>query len=177
MVLYCVGHPISLAERKSPETFGDMEDEKACRILAAAGSPSYYAAFFFAALNFAHRAFCAAAIFLRADADMVRLAGAEPVVFATAVGCDCFRMLAHRAFCARAILRREAADIIRFGWVALLDAPVPFNDSIPEIIWSNLSISTCAWLRFSRSSRSALSKFNIVTPSGILMRTNCIRVE
>ena len=31
-----------------------------------------YAAFFFPALTFAHRALCAAAIFLRADADMVR---------------------------------------------------------------------------------------------------------
>ena len=28
--------------------------------------------YFFPALNFAHRAFCAAAILLRADADMVR---------------------------------------------------------------------------------------------------------
>jgi hypothetical protein len=107
------------------------------------------------------------------------LAGAETVfAIATATGWDFFRMLAHRAFCARAILRREAADIIRFGWVALLDAArIPFKDSIPAIIWSNLSISTCAWLRFSRSSRSALSKFDIVTPSGILMRTNCTRAE
>jgi hypothetical protein len=65
---------------------------------------------------------------------MVRLVGAGPV-FATSVGCEFFRMLAHRAFCARAIFRREAADIIRFGWAVLLDAaPVPFNDSIPEII-------------------------------------------
>jgi hypothetical protein len=30
-----------------------------------------YAAYFFAAFNFAHLARCAAAIFLRADADMV----------------------------------------------------------------------------------------------------------
>jgi hypothetical protein len=39
--------------------------------LAAAGSPRYYAAFFFAALNFVHLARCADAIFLRADADTV----------------------------------------------------------------------------------------------------------
>ncbi len=111
-----------------------LSRRKACHALVA-GSPSYYAAFFFAALNFAHRAFCAAAIFLRADADMVRLAGAEPVfAIAAATGCDCFRTDAHRAFCACAILRREAAEIIRFGRVVLLDAPVPFNDSIPEII-------------------------------------------
>ena len=66
---------------------------------------------------------------------MVRL-GAAPVDFATAAtGCDFFRRLAHRAFCARAIFRREAADIIRVGRTDLLDAaPVPFNDSIPEII-------------------------------------------
>jgi hypothetical protein len=45
---------------------------KACHVFAAAGSPIPYAAFFCCALTFAHRARCAAAIFLRADADMVR---------------------------------------------------------------------------------------------------------
>jgi hypothetical protein len=53
-----------------------------------------YAAFF----NFAHLARCAAAIFLRADADISRFTGAEPVVFAAAAGCDPFRVFAHRAF-------------------------------------------------------------------------------
>jgi hypothetical protein len=69
-----------------------------------------------------------------------------------------FRAFAQRFFCARLIFLRPAADMVCFGFVALpgVAAPVPFNDSIPEIIWSNLSISTCAWLRFSRSSRSAL---------------------
>jgi hypothetical protein len=64
---------------------------------------------------------------------MVRFAGAETVVFPTNMGCDCFRMLAHRAFCASAIFRREAADMIR---VDRLDSwtPVPFKDSMPEII-------------------------------------------
>jgi hypothetical protein len=73
-------------------------------------------------------------ILRRAAADMVRF-GAEPVDFATNVGCA-FRIPAHRARCARAILRREAAEIIRLGWVALpgVAAPVPFNDSIPEMI-------------------------------------------
>ena len=76
--------------------------------LAATG----YAAFF----NFAQRALCAAAIFLRADADMVGLTGADPVVFAAAAaGCDPFRAFAHRAFCAVAIFRRDAADMIPFG--------------------------------------------------------------
>jgi len=118
----------------------------------------------------AHLALCAAAIFRLADADIVRFAGAEPADFATtAIGCDVFRRLAHRAFCAAAILRRELADTIRFGWVVLVAVaapPAPFKDSIPEINWSNFSISTCAWLRFSRSSRNALSRFDIVTPLG-----------
>jgi hypothetical protein len=43
-------------------------------------------------------------------------------------------MLAHRAFCASAILRREAADMIRVGRLDSWTAPVPFKDSIPEII-------------------------------------------
>src|SRR6266853_4431314 len=101
-----------------------------------------YAAFFCCALIFAHRAFCVAAIFLRAAADMVRLAGVAPVAFATAAaGCDCLRTLAHRAFCASAILRREAAEIIRVGWLDLCNAPIWFKDSIANIIWSNFSIS------------------------------------
>jgi hypothetical protein len=87
---------------------------------------------FSCALIFAHRAFWAAAIFLRADADIVRFEGAWMVVTAVA-GCDCFRTPAHLALCASAILRREAADMIRVG---RLDSwtPVPLRDSIPEII-------------------------------------------
>ena len=53
----------------------------------------------FAALTFAHRARCAAAIFLRAEADRVRLIGAEPVVFAApAPGFDPAFTFAHLAF-------------------------------------------------------------------------------
>jgi hypothetical protein len=93
-----------------------------------------YAAFCCPALTLAHLARCAAAIFLRADADMVRSAGAEPVVFVAAtIGFDSFPALAHLAFCASAIFRREAADTIRVGRVAFRDAPEPFNDSITEI--------------------------------------------
>jgi len=44
----------------------------------------------FPALTFAHRARYAAAIFLRAAVDMVRLAGADPV--AAFAGCDPFRV-------------------------------------------------------------------------------------
>jgi hypothetical protein len=80
----------------------------------------------------AHRALCAAAIFLRADVDMVRFAGAGAVVFAAA-GRDPLPTLAHRFFCASAILRREAADTTRVGRVDLRDTPGPFKDSIAEI--------------------------------------------
>ena len=96
------------------------------------------------------------------------------VVFSADTDCDCFRMLAHRAFCANAIFRREAADMIRVG---RLDSwtPVPLRDSIPEIIWSNFSISICALLRFSRSSCRAFCRFDIVTPSGILIAAQFYR--
>jgi hypothetical protein len=99
-----------------------------------------YAAFLCAALTFAHRARCAAAIFLRADADMVRFTGAE----AAAAGFDPFPALAHLAFCALAIFRREAAEIIRVGWFPFRDVPKPFNDSITEIAWPNFSTCNCA---------------------------------
>ena len=90
----------------------------------------YYAAFFPARIV-AHRARCAAPIFLLADADIVRFAGTE-AVFAAA-GCDPFRVFAHRARCACAIFRRDAADITRFGWFAFRDGREPFNDSITVI--------------------------------------------
>ena len=61
--------------------------------------PSDQAAFFCPDRIFAHRARWVAAIFLRADADIVRFAGAEPVVFAAATtGLDSFPALAHLAF-------------------------------------------------------------------------------
>lgn len=73
-----------------------------------------YAAFF-CCLIFAHLARWNAAIFLRADADMVRFTE-ESVGFAVAAaGCDSFRAFAHLAFCACAIFRREAAETIRVG--------------------------------------------------------------
>ena len=78
-----------------------------------------YAAFFCCVFNFAHLARCAAAIFLRADADMVRFTGANVVVFDNPVGCDVSRAFAHLVLGARAILRRDVADMIRVGWFAL----------------------------------------------------------
>jgi hypothetical protein len=94
----------------------------------------YSYAAFFPAFNFAHRARCAAAIFLRADADMVRFTEAETVVFAAPpAGVDPAFTFAHLAFCARAIFLREAVDTMRVGRVDLRDTPVPFKDSITEI--------------------------------------------
>jgi hypothetical protein len=75
---------------------------------------------------------------------MVRFAGTDAVVFASAIGCDFFRAFAHLARCACAILRREAADIIRVGCFAVPNVPEPFNASITEIAWSMLSTRACA---------------------------------
>jgi hypothetical protein len=96
---------------------------------------------------------------------MLRLAGAEPAVFAAAdTDCDPFRTLAHLARCAIAIFLREAADMMRLGWVDWGETPIPFKDSIPEITRFNFSTSDCARSRFSRSSRSAFSRFDIIPP-------------
>lgn len=88
-------------------------ESQACRILAAgfvAPTPPY----FFPAFTRAHLVRCAAAIFLRADADMVRLAGVGAVVFAApAVACDPFRVAAHRFFCARLMRLRASSDRVR----------------------------------------------------------------
>ncbi len=71
-----------------------------------------YAAFFFAALNFAQRARAAAAILFLPAAEIVRVrfTGAEAVATA---GFDPFRAFAHRFFCARLILLRADADNVR----------------------------------------------------------------
>ena len=65
--------------------------------------------YFFPAFTRAHLFLCAAAIFRRADADMVRFVGAELVVFSV--------RFAHLAFCARLIRLRAEADILRLGSV------------------------------------------------------------
>jgi hypothetical protein len=71
-----------------------------------AGIPSY-AVFFWAALTFAHLALCAAAIFLRAAADIVLFFG----MLTTFCLCPAFpRTFAHRALWAAAILALAAAD-------------------------------------------------------------------
>lgn len=82
-----------------------------------------YAALFCCDLNFAHRAFWAAAILLRAAADMVR----------RAFGCDTwlFAVLftfCHRRFCARLMRLRPAADIVPLRAVELLPFTFPKAD-------------------------------------------------
>jgi hypothetical protein len=86
-----------------------------------AGDKNSYATFFFSTFTRAHLARCAAAIFLRADADMVRFTGAEPVVFAVpTAGFDPLRAFDHLAFCARLISLRAEADRVRLGVVSPL---------------------------------------------------------
>jgi len=79
-------------------------------------------------------------------ADILRLAGADSVVFATNVRCDSFLTDAHLFFCAKLILRRAEADKVCLAFGALLGtaAPEPLSDSIPAIIWSSFPISNCA---------------------------------
>jgi hypothetical protein len=103
-----------------------------CDIILARQTTASYAVFF-PAFNFAHLARCTAAIFLRAETEIIRFAGVEAVVFASATGCDSLRAFAHLALCACAIFRREAAEIIRAGGFAFQTVPNPFSDSITEI--------------------------------------------
>ena len=121
-----------------------------CRI-----SEALYAAFFSClALNRAHRARCAAAIFRRAEADRMRFAGALPAVLADKVVLDS-RHFVHRAFCARAIRLRAAADTVRLGWAplrAIVEVFRPASPSIAEIASSNCLACFCTCLCSSRSS-------------------------
>jgi len=96
----------------------------------------------FAALTFAHRARCAAAMRLRPAADIVRL---DFAVLAAPLLPDRF---AHRAFWAALIFLRDAADKVRRGLVYNLP---PF--SFPK---TERAASTClSW--FTRFVRSALN--------------------
>jgi hypothetical protein len=81
---------------------------------------------------------------------MERFTGAEPVVFAIAIGRDALLAFAHLARCACAILRRDAFDIFRVGWFVFPNVD-PFSDSITAIAWSMLSTRACACLRSARS--------------------------
>ena len=64
---------------------------------------------------------------------MVRLTGAELIVFVNAPSCDPFPALAHLFFCAAAIFLREAAEITLVGWFPFRTSPAPLSDSITEI--------------------------------------------
>src|SRR5207245_109083 len=77
-----------------------------------------------ASFAFAHLARCAAAIFLRDAADIVRLTGVN-----LGVGFDWLFILAHRALCARAIRRRAASETVRLAVVLMLLFVLPANDS------------------------------------------------
>jgi len=85
--------------------------------LAALSTLVFYAAFFCCDFSFAHLARWNAAIFLRADADMVRL-GLTVLAWSLAL------LFAYRAFCAALILLRAAAERVRLGFVAKRP---PFN--------------------------------------------------
>jgi hypothetical protein len=131
--------------QQSPPRSGGL-----CRI-----SGALYAAFFSClALNRAHLARCAAAIFRRAEADRMRFAGALAAVFADKVVLDS-RHFVHRAFCARAIRLRAAADIVRLAWAplrAVVEVLRPASPSIAEIASSNCLACFCTCLCSSRSS-------------------------
>src|SRR5690348_5170382 len=85
---------------------GVLDSKKVRAALFIFTTTSSYAAFF-SCLAFAHLARCAAAIFLRPAADIVRFATTpfDDVAFA------------HRAFCARLIFLRADADRVRRGFV------------------------------------------------------------
>jgi hypothetical protein len=126
-------------------------------------SPAYAA--FCPAFNVAHLALWAAAILLRPAAEMVCLAGAEPVVFAT--GSGPFRTSAHLAFCALAIFRREATEIIRVTCFPFRDVWEPFSDSITEIAWpiiTSLRATTLLAALHEGAEAHGLVRFAIIPP-------------
>jgi len=84
---------------------------------------STYAALFCFAFHAAQRAFWAAAILRRADADMVRLGF-------VAWACAFPARFAHRAFCAMLIALRLAADIVRCGRE---EVPWTIPEPLPEL--------------------------------------------
>jgi hypothetical protein len=108
-----------------------------------------YAAFF----AFAQRARCAAAIFLRAEADMVRLGFASLFV----------ALFAHRAFCAKLIRRLPAALIP----LRLLCGALPFDAR-------TLKTSAACWSLVISASTSAKNlEISICLPR---VRSNCLHM-
>jgi hypothetical protein len=113
-------------------------------------------AVFFAALTFAHRTRCAAAILLRALADIVRFLG---IVTGFAVSPLAFTF-AHRALWAAAILALPAADIPPRG-----AAPFPYADpkaeSAAPIAFISLVNRSCSFFNICTTP----SRFVIESPS------------
>jgi hypothetical protein len=95
---------------------------------------------FFAAFTFAHRARCAAAILLRALADIVRFLG---IVTTFAFPPFAFTF-AQRALCAAAILAFPAADILPRGAVPFPYA-APKADSAAPIAFISLLNRSCSF--------------------------------
>ena len=77
------------------------------RVMGSTDSmPSFLACVF----TFAHRARCSAAIFLRADADILCLGFALPICLFAA-------LFVRTAFCAELVRRQAEADGVRLGFV------------------------------------------------------------
>jgi hypothetical protein len=115
---------------------------------------------FFAAFTFAHRARCAAAILLRALADIVRFLGIV-TTFASSPFAFTF---AQRALWAAAILALPAAEIAPRG-----DVPLPYAapkaESAALIAFTSLVNRSCSFFNIC----TTLPKFGIESPSrGIL---------
>jgi hypothetical protein len=125
-----------------------------------------YAAFFLAARNAAQRAFCAAAIFLRADADILRFGFGA-----------CLLAFDHRAFCAKLIRLRADADMMRPGFAEVLPPFIlPRTTRTASTRLSSSAKLVLAARNFdtnsARPTKSAMS-----TPTRILMRDDCIGGE
>ena len=105
--------------------------------------------YFFAALTFAHRAFCADAIFLRAAADTLRC-GLTPLFPETLPAAFSALIFAQRARVAAAIRFLPAADIWRVGRAVVSTLPSPNSDR------------TCCSLEISaRTSLTIFSTLNV----------------
>jgi hypothetical protein len=112
--------------------------------------------YFFAAFTFAHRAFCAAAMRLRAAADIFRR-GLTPLFPKTLPTPFSARTLAHRARVAAAILALPAADIWRFGPTVVSEAAF-----VLDTLLSPNNANTCCSLDISaRTSLTMLSRLNV----------------
>jgi hypothetical protein len=113
--------------------------------------------YFFAALIFAQRAFCAAAILLRTEADIVRCR-LTPLFAKTLPAAFSARIFAQRARVAAAILARPAAEIWRVG----TGVSATFCTDIPWPVSAANNAKTCCNRSISaRTSLTMLSLLNV----------------